>query len=82
MDAFAPCMFIDANAVSRPVDGFGGGGGTGGLLPNPDVELVFGIASLRSVSACDANASRSTLRSEIREDAWRLSTVVSSVNSA
>ena len=74
-------MLSEENADSSPVDGFGGGGGTGGLSPYPDAGPGFGIASLRSVSAWEASASRSTLRSDMKEDACRLSEVASSVNS-
>ena len=65
------------------MDGFGGGGGTGGLSRNADAgpELGFGIASLRSVSAWDARASRSTLRSDMNLLAFRFRLAVSSVSS-
>ena len=51
MEPVAPWRLIDANDDSSPVEGLGGGGGTGGLPPYDGGEEALGIASLFSVSA-------------------------------
>lgn len=72
---------MEPNDDSRLLDGLGGGGGIGGLSPGLEEGVDFGIASLRSISACETSASRSAVRSETKESVLRFREPASSVSS-